>query len=94
MEDINKFIKLMNLTTPPVDAEALNALRKANKILENNKTDWNTIITQKIIINNIVPPVHTTKPTYTSTKREDSILDEILRPLARAAGRIMGKAFK
>ncbi len=94
MKDINKFIKLMNLSESSNDAEALNAVRKANKMLRDNKTDWSTLITQKIVINNIVNPTNTEKVTYTSVRKEEPILDLILRQLARTVGRAVGKAFK
>ncbi len=94
MKDINKFIKLMNLSESSNDAEALNAIRKANKMLRDNKTDWSTLITQRIVINNIVKPTYSEKVTYTSVRKEEPILDLILRQLARTVGRTVGKIMR
>jgi hypothetical protein len=43
--DKSKLIKLLNLTTSSNDHEALQAIRFANKILENNKLTWDDLIT-------------------------------------------------
>jgi len=40
----NKIIKLLNLTTSSNDNEALSAIKKANKILNNLNMSWNDVL--------------------------------------------------
>lgn len=45
--DIDKFFKVVNLTTSSVDGEALAAIRKANAMLKSNQTTWEMVILGK-----------------------------------------------
>lgn len=46
MLDKNRLIKFMMLTTSDQDGEALNALRRANKMLKEAKINWEELLTQ------------------------------------------------
>jgi hypothetical protein len=42
--DIEKFFKVVNLSTSPVDGEALSAIRKAHAMLKAKNTTWEMVI--------------------------------------------------
>ena len=42
--DIDKIIKLLNLSQSPNDSEAISAIRKANKIIKDAGLNWGDII--------------------------------------------------
>lgn len=43
-------VKVMMLTTSQSDGESLNAMRKANSILNNHKLNWEEILTKSVIV--------------------------------------------
>lgn len=47
---LDKLIKMMRLTESDTDAEALAALRAANRLIRNLKTDWDAVLRGKISI--------------------------------------------
>ncbi len=43
-KDLDLLVKLLSLTTSSVDAEALNAIRKANELLKRQSATWSDIV--------------------------------------------------
>ena len=50
LEKFELFIKLMKLTTTPVDGECLSAIRKANNMLAEANIDWDDLLKSKVKI--------------------------------------------
>jgi len=60
MKDMEKIIKLLDLSTSDHDAEALNAIRKANEVRKKSGLEWAEIFghdSNASSISQIIPPV-------------------------------------
>ncbi len=83
--NIDKLIKLMNLTTSTYDGEALNAIRKANLLLAESNISWTEFIKEKnitIIVNEII-----------IKKPRDPQIEEMLRICKKGVRSLSGKMF-
>lgn len=50
MLDLAKLAKLMELSASPIDGEALNSIRIANKMLLENNISWSQFVAEKTLI--------------------------------------------
>lgn len=48
--DLQKIIKLLNLSSSPNDAEAVSAVRMANNLLKKAETSWEKILATRIVL--------------------------------------------
>lgn len=78
MQINNTFIKLMMMTTSENDGEALNALRKANKILATSNMSW-----EQLLMKSLAAPQQTARP----PPRPEPNWDNVPQPQPAGPGR-------
>lgn len=79
LADFERFKKVMMLTTSPVDAEALAALRKANEVLAANGKTWCEVLDRVVKVESEIEPAED-QPTDASRIRAreiDDMFDEV-----------------
>ncbi len=74
-----KIFKLLELTTSDNDAEALNAIRKANEVREKADLQWHQIFAQPLKSNNNIPPMVHRRPPPPRILTVEIMFDEILK---------------
>ena len=70
IENMDKLIKLLNLSTSNNDNEALSAIRTANAILKKNNILWDKILNSQVEIRYIEVPTHENQDMDLETKIE------------------------
>lgn len=95
MIDLSKLAKLMELSTSPVDNEALTSIRMANKILFENNISWSEFIGQKtIIIQEIQQITQKTKPDADIEKMLSECLINVRSPSGKTFIESLNKFYK
>lgn len=85
--DLDKFVKILKLTTSPVDGEALAAVRKANEILKRENFEWEHFVLGKIHHKSGPGEERPFSPKYSDEIiRPDQIADALSLLLSRVDG--------
>ncbi len=80
IDSIEKFVRVMGLTTSPHDGEVLNAIRIANGILAEADLTWEQVMTQKqIVIQEVVQKNVIEKPKNPETENKLKLCIENVR---------------
>lgn len=85
LADFNKLKKFMNLTFSDVDAEALAALRQANKVLKREGLDWDRVMNKLVTIDGpaIEEAPQDRAPTRSEYEKSIELKFEAVRETAR-----------
>lgn len=93
--DIAKLAKLMELSASPIDGEALNAIRMANKMLLEHNISWSQFISEKtLIIQEVQQIVTKTKPDVDVEKMLTECIINIYSPTGLAFVRSLNDFYK
>ena len=74
-----KILKLLDLTNSENDAEALNAIRKANTVREKAGWQWEDVFAKSVPSRNNLPPSVHHRPPPPKILTVETMFDEILR---------------
>jgi len=75
----DKILKLLDLTNSKNDAEALNAIRKANDVREKAGWQWEDVFTKSVSTRNNLPPSAHHRPPPPKILTVETMFDEILK---------------